>query len=620
MIRSLNEILVTLSASPAISLLAKATLILAAGLLSAWLARKSRAAVRHALLASTFSVLLALPIVSLLATPVEIAVPVANTGGNIGPLFDYISAPPPGAPTTARRSVTTSKSGWTPHSLPAIALQILLWTWFLGTAFLVLQIMKGVLQVRSLRHSGLPWRQGQLLAKALAPDMECRADVVLHESLPGPVAFGVLNPLIILPADAQSWEEQDLARALIHELEHVRRNDWAIHCLARLACAIYWFHPLVWIAWRQLTLTAEQSCDDAVLKNSDPTDYAGQLVGLARKRSMFQKSPALAMASRSDLSARVSALLDGSQRRGPVGTLLAAVAFIIVAAIIFTMSPLRMVAAPQEDTRATMRDLPKWDAVSIKRCIDPPASWQRAEANESSNRLVMNCQPLESLAHLAYDMFATGRTRDMWSAQTTRYEGFPDWARSERYRIEAKAEGNPGQLMMLGPMLQALLEDRFQLKVHKETREGKAYILSVDNGGPKMTTPPPDGCTTEDYYYQDDMAWFPVSAPNPCPRSASGQGPNRMLDSWMNMKTLSFLLMKSAGLDAPLINKTNLTGAYHVQLEWVNQTLASATQETDAAAGPSIFTAVRKLGLKIEAGKGPRQFLVFDHAEQPSEN
>jgi uncharacterized protein (TIGR03435 family) len=52
----------------------------------------------------------------------------------------------------------------------------------------------------------------------------------------------------------------------------------------------------------------------------------------------------------------------------------------------------------------------------------------------------------------------------------------------------------------------------------------------------------------------------------------------------------------------------------------MNQTLSSATQETDPALGPSIFTAVQKLGLKIEAGKGPRQFLVFDHAERPTEN
>jgi uncharacterized protein (TIGR03435 family) len=88
----------------------------------------------------------------------------------------------------------------------------------------------------------------------------------------------------------------------------------------------------------------------------------------------------------------------------------------------------------------------------------------------------------------------------------------------------------------------------------------------------------------------------------------------------MNMNTLTILLTKSGALDAPLLNKTGLTDAYHVQLKWSNQTLSPAPQETDGTFGPSIFTAVQKLGLKIEAGKGPRQFLVFDHAERPSEN
>ena len=104
MIRILSEILVTLSASPAISLVAKATVVLALGLISAWLARRSRAAVRHALLASTFGVLLVLPIVSFLATRVLIDVPVAKGDSNTWPLFDYISVPSSGESAVERLS------------------------------------------------------------------------------------------------------------------------------------------------------------------------------------------------------------------------------------------------------------------------------------------------------------------------------------------------------------------------------------------------------------------------------------------------------------------------------------------------------------------------------------
>ena len=120
---------------------------------------------------------------------------------------------------------------------------------------------------------------------ALEAGIHRRVEVLLHEALTGPMTCGVVHPAIVLPRDAQSWEAEDLNRAIVHELEHVRRGDWVSHCLARAVCAVYWFHPLVWIAWRQLALEAERSCDDAVLGRSEATAYADQLVGLARRLS-----------------------------------------------------------------------------------------------------------------------------------------------------------------------------------------------------------------------------------------------------------------------------------------------------------------------------------------------
>src|SRR5207302_9963933 len=121
------------------------------------------------------------------------------------------------------------------------------------------------------------------------------------------------HPAIVLPQDAPAWEMEDLNRAIVHELEHVRRGDWLSHCIARVVCAVYWFHPLVWIAWRQLALAAERSCDDAVLGRSEATAYADQLVGLAQRLSAAAKSSALAMANRADLAARIGAVLDSRQ-------------------------------------------------------------------------------------------------------------------------------------------------------------------------------------------------------------------------------------------------------------------------------------------------------------------
>jgi beta-lactamase regulating signal transducer with metallopeptidase domain len=201
---------------------------------------------------------------------------------------------------------------------------LLLAGWIAGPLLFLLRMVVGLRQVHSLRRFGLPWCDGQAVVDRLALDVGIRrrVEVLVHQSLPAPVTCGLVHPAVVLHPDAQNWNAEDLNRALVHELEHVRRGDWVSHCVARMVCAMYWFHPLVWIASRRLALEAERACDGAVLGRSDATAYADQLVGLARRLSANRKSAALAMANRSDLSARVGAVLDSGQRRGRAGKML----------------------------------------------------------------------------------------------------------------------------------------------------------------------------------------------------------------------------------------------------------------------------------------------------------
>jgi TonB family protein len=336
--------ILAVSSSLAASLVAKATVAAALGLTGAWLARRSRAAVRHALLSATFGVLLALPVASLLAPPVRIAVSTA-AAERMPALAGAIQAVPPAAAAQPTVGVSPVVSGSAGLPLSTVWLS----GWIAGTALFLLPVAMGLWQVRSLRRAALAWRQGQPVVDGLAADagIHRRVEVLLHGALPGPMTCGVVHPAIVLPEDAQIWEAEDLTRAIVHELEHVKRGDWAGHCLARAVCALYWFHPLVWMAWRRLALEAERSCDDAVLGRSEATAYADQLVGLARRLSAAAKSPLLAMASRADLAKRVEAALDGRQRRGRAGALPVALACAAAAVLVLTMSPLRTVAAPQ---------------------------------------------------------------------------------------------------------------------------------------------------------------------------------------------------------------------------------------------------------------------------------
>ena len=337
-----EEIVLTVSGSLPLSTLAKAPFAMALGFGAAGMAGRKRASFRHALLACMFAVLLALPLVSAVAPPIRIAVR----------LMQARNLPAAAArPGSAGAPVAMRMSGVPPVSRPTArpVSDLLVAAWIAGIVMFLLPIGVGLRQVRRLRRSGLPWQHGQSVVNRLACDagIRRRIDVLLHEALPGPMTCGSMRPAIVLPVDAPSWDAEDVNRAAVHELEHVKRRDWVIHCAARTVCAMYWFHPLVWMAWRRLELEAERSCDDAVLARSEPTAYADQLVAIAQRLSTAAKSPLLAMASRADLSARVSAVLDSGQRRGRAGASCVAVASAVAAVLVGGVSPLQVVAAPQ---------------------------------------------------------------------------------------------------------------------------------------------------------------------------------------------------------------------------------------------------------------------------------
>jgi BlaR1 peptidase M56/Protein of unknown function (DUF3738) len=233
----------------------------------------------------------------------------------------------------------------------------------------------------------------------------------------------MLRPAIVLPRDAENWNPEDLDRAIVHELEHVRRGDSLSHCLARAICAVYWFHPLVWIAWCKLLVEAERSCDDAVLRRSEATAYADQLVGLARRLSAARRSPLLAMANRADLSTRVRAVLDCRQHRGRAGTFSIALTCGGAAALVIAMSPLRLTGTPQSKPA----DVQKFEVASIKPAEQPtadrPVFWG---IRVDPQQVTYSHQTLLGLIGSAYEV------------GPERISGGPDWIRSDAYDIVAK--------------------------------------------------------------------------------------------------------------------------------------------------------------------------------------
>jgi uncharacterized protein (TIGR03435 family) len=255
----------------------------------------------------------------------------------------------------------------------------------------------------------------------------------------------------------------------------------------------------------------------------------------------------------------------------------------------------------------------------------------------SPNRVSRTCVTVLSLLQDAYVIFADGQTRAPSTVQMPPIEKAPAWISSDLYTIEATAEGAPGQPAMLGPMMQALLEDRFHLKLHRETRSGPAYELTVAKGGSRLkvndgtcsvdvpsTAVPRDPATGRPAAGFASGRVSPPSQPGvPCRfRLNLKNGPNQLyMASATTLDDFSSYLARVTG--RTVIDKTELRGKFDVRLEYLppGPTAVEQTDGAEVQPGASLFTALeQQLGLKLTAVNGTRQVIVIDHIEKPSKN
>lgn len=142
--------------------------------------------------------------------------------------------------------------------------------------------------------------------------------LLVSEELRSPISWGVLRPTIVLSPKAVGATGE--AEAIIaHELAHVARLDWAKLLGARVACAVFWFNPLVWMLARESHQLREEAADDAVLMaDIDGPDYASLLVGAARHDNQGALLAAHGVApGKSSLKRRITRVLDSGLKRGP---------------------------------------------------------------------------------------------------------------------------------------------------------------------------------------------------------------------------------------------------------------------------------------------------------------
>lgn len=265
---------------------------------------------------------------------------------------------------------------------------------------------------------------------------------------------------------------------------------------------------------------------------------------------------------------------------------------------------------------------PAFEVASIK---PSPGCRVDGSGGPSAGRLELPCVTLRALIRIAY----TGFSGEKLNTHRIDVMGGPGWLDNEQFTLAAKAEGNPSTGTMLGSMLQALLEERFQLKVHTENRETPVYALTVAKGGPKLT-PAKDGSCIE-----IDLKNLPKpDYTKPLPKLCGGPSitmkngktiadiPGATIDE-LGGRLLSMLTGR------PVIDRTALDGRFDMHLEFARDSSVGPppllngvpAPNLPTGDGPSIFTALQEqLGLKLVADKAPIPVIIVDSVQKPTEN
>ncbi|MCC6930522.1 MAG: HEAT repeat domain-containing protein [Gemmatimonadaceae bacterium] len=329
-------------------LLGKATVVLVVAFAGATLLERAPAGARHLLWLSTLGAILFLPALSTWS-PLRLAVlPVAWLVPHVATPDRGATAPnatSPVASDDARRATSTRApstvspgetaaagadevqlQGALAAAPAATAWRPTMWQLLLGAWAAVALALGGWLAIGFLSVRRIVRRATPLVDRKWSAPLYDIADrlgvdrtprLVRSEDVKMPFAAGLVSPTVVLPAECDTWDEARRRAVLLHELAHIARNDLLGHTLGRVACALYWFHPLVWRAARRLRVESERACDDLALScGVRPSSYAEHLLDIVTSiRQPLTPATAIPMADRKEFEGRMLAILDPEVRR-----------------------------------------------------------------------------------------------------------------------------------------------------------------------------------------------------------------------------------------------------------------------------------------------------------------
>ena len=518
---------------------------------------------------------------------------------------------------TARMTASAHR----PFAIPALMLAI----WACGVLFVAVGWVRAWLQVRSAVRKASPL--------AIAADIPAR----LSTSLMEPGIVGIFRPVLILPkgiVDRLTPEQLDAIVA--HEMCHVRSRDNLTYALHMIVETLFWFYPPVWWIGTRLLDERERACDEAVLEaGSEAQIYAEGILNVCK---FYVESPMACAAgvTGSDLKKRIVRIMTRHATRN----LDISRKFLLVAAGLTAVAiPLALGLVRVGQVRAqggaddVASDTPKYEVASIKP-FKPIGMMMQVELSMNPDGISASGLSLSMLLHQTFGV------------SDDRIQNEPNWAKSDRFDIEAKvAPSDAARLKDLNldqrwAMMLPVLQDRFALKFHRETKDVVVYTLVVAKGGAKLqTAKAPDAGEMQPMGQEEGKGG--QAAPHGGPSGTGGMGQSTMRISPQGMTldgegaTMEQLVHTIAQqLGSTVVDKTGLTGTYDYTLSWMPERGAGPMMRTpdggpppgggesaSAETGPSLVSALQdQLGLKLVAQKEKMDVIVIDHVEQPSQN
>ncbi len=446
--------------------------------------------------------------------------------------------------------------------------------WLGGVSALAIRLIGGSLfavRLRSARCAPPP-AEWQRALGALLPRVRISLPVRLAISgfVKSPAVIGYLKPVILLPASGLSGIAPEYIEALLaHELAHIRRRDYLVNVLQRIAEMLLFYHPAVWWLSNQIAAEREACCDDeAVAITGDPLPYVCALASLESARP--EHFPVALAANGGPLKERVARLLGHTPP--------AAHAFpgsgLVTAGVLLGLGVCTLLAQ-------TADNRPAFEVASLK-TDNSRTGVDRIKRSPGS--LIVENVPLKRMIGMAYGV-PDGRDY--------LFKG-PDWMDETNFDIYAKfpAPTTDADLLL---MMQRLLHERFRLKLHRETHLFSVYALVAERPGPNLHP-----------------------TPTPGPHKFSARNGHAIGVSVTMAQFADRLSRNDFGIGRRVVDATGLAGQYDLTLDWQ----PNADQPGADDDSPSIVTALaRQLGLRLDPRKVSLDVLVVDAASKtPVEN